>query len=83
MACCTAFRWPKRWQGHVQVITETVATLSTSQRGTSSDWKHKRVVQIDVQCTPGSAFEDIIRQLENPSLPTFKLIDLVRTLPSC
>jgi hypothetical protein len=43
----------------------------------------KRVRQMDVQCTstPGCSLEELIRQLEEPVSPTFRLADLVSTQP--
>ena len=67
----------------VQNVPEAKATLLTSQKGVvkgqaASEAKSKAVVQVEVHCTPCSTFDDIIKQLEDPCLPTFKLTDLVR-----
>lgn len=37
----------------------------------------KTVLKVDVNCTPSSALDELLRQLEEPCMPTFKLKDLV------
>lgn len=35
------------------------------------------ILKVDVNCTPISALDELLRQLEAPCMPTFKLKDLV------
>ena len=67
----------------MQNLPEAKATLLRTHKGVvkgqvASEAKSKAVVQVEVHCTPCSTFDDIIKQLEDPRLPTFKLTDLVR-----
>ena len=68
-------------------VKATMSTQAQRQPGWDS-LKARRVLQVDVQCassTPGCNLEELIRQLEEPLSPTFRLTDMVilaLTLPA-
>ena len=67
-------------------VKATISTQAQRQPGWETV-KARRVLQVDVQCatsTPGCNLEELIRQLEEPLSPTFRLTDMVSlasTLP--
>ena len=44
---------------------------------------NKAVLKVDVNCTPISALDELLKQLDGPCIPTFKLKDLARLSPHC
>lgn len=46
----------------------------------SSKAANKSVLKVDVNCTPISALDELLKQLDGPCIPTFKLKDLASPL---
>lgn len=46
----------------------------------SSKAANKSVLKVDVNCTPISALDELLKQLDGPCIPTFKLKDLASSL---
>ena len=42
---------------------------------------NKSVLKVDVNCTPISALDELLKQLDGPCIPTFKLKDLASLHP--